>query len=226
MSVFADKIILVTGASRNIGFHCAKLLAKQGAQIIATARTIGGLETLDDEITADGGIKPVLVPFDLNDFATIDTLGASLFQRFGRLDGLLMNAGTLGGGLAPIAHIAPEKWQETLNINLTANYRLLRSLELLLKQSNKSAILAITDSKPNAFWGHYHVAKAGMIALLECYQQEMAHSNIRIGTFQAKATATKLRKAAFPGENVTELLTAEQTAQEIIAHLKTLFEKS
>ncbi|MCH9844086.1 MAG: SDR family NAD(P)-dependent oxidoreductase [Alphaproteobacteria bacterium] len=223
MSIFTDKIILVTGASRNIGYHCAKKLAAQGAQIIATARTIGGLEKLDDEICANNGKKPVLVPFDLNDFDKIDALGASLFQRFGKLDGLIMNAGILGGTLTPVAHIQPEKWQETLNVNLTANYRLLRSLELLLKQSEKSAVLAVVDDKPHPFWAQYQVSKAGLIALMECYSQEMKKSTINIGTFCPSATSSKLRKTAFPGEDTAQLQTPEQTADKIIKHFEGLF---
>ena len=168
--------------------------------------------------------KPVLVPFDLNNFDKIDALGASLFQRFGKLDGLIMNAGILGGTLTPVAHIKPEQWQETLNVNLTANYRLLRSLELLLKQADaRSAILAVIDDKLRPFWGQYQVSKAGLIALLECYQQEMKKSNITISTFCPNATKSKLRKTAFPGEDEAKLQTPEQTADAIISHFESLF---
>ena len=223
MAVFSDKTILVTGASRNIGFYCAKLLATQGAQIIATARTVGGLEALDDAVTEIGGKKPVLVPLDLNDGAKIDALGASIFERFGKLDGMILNAGIIGGALTPLAHISPDNFQTTLNINLTANYRLIRSLEMPLKQSDKSAILAIIDKKPQPFWGHYHAAKAGLIGLLECYQQEMANTSLRVDVFQPSPTATRLRKTAFPGEDANNLQQPAQSAEQIIAHFATLF---
>ena len=218
-SIFHNRLILVTGASRNIGYHLALQLAQQGARIIATARTIGGLEALDDAITAiPDAIPPVLAPFDLNDGAMIDALGASLYQRFGKLDGLILNAGTLGGSLTPLSHIAPDTWHDTLNLNLTANYRLIRSLEPLLKQTDKALLLALTDHKPHAFWGHYHASKAALQALLTCYAEEQP--DMIIGHFTPEPTQSKLRQQAFPGEDKSNLQSASATATQIIEHMQ------
>ncbi len=226
-SIFHNRLILVTGASRNIGYQLALQLAQQGARIIATARTVGGLEALDDAITSiqnPAATPPVLAPFDLNDGAMIDALGASLYQRFGKLDGLILNAGTLGGGLTPLSHIAPDTWHDALNINLTANYRLIRSLEPLLKQADKPFILAVTDHKPHAFWGHYHASKAALQALLTCYAEEQP--DMVIDNFTPEPTQSKLRQQAFPGEDKTNLQPADITAQQIIAHLNSQLVKT
>ena len=111
------KIILITGASRNIGYHTARVLAKTGAQLLLNARTVGGLEQLDDAITEAGGIKPVLIPFDLTDFEMIDKMGASLFQRFGKIDGVILGAAKLTP-LTPLTHLAPSDWQAMLELKL------------------------------------------------------------------------------------------------------------
>ena len=130
---FKDRIILITGASRGIGYAAALNLAKQGAHIVATARTQGGLEDLDDAIKADGGLC-TLVPMDLKDYDAIDRLGAALNERFGRIDGLFANAGALGD-ITPVPHLTPKTWDNVFAVNTTANYRLIRSMDPLLRLS-------------------------------------------------------------------------------------------
>ena len=195
-----EKIILITGASRNIGYHTALALAKTAAQLLLNARTVGGLEQLDDAITKAGGIKPVLIPFDLTDFEMIDKMGASLFERFGKIDGVILGAAKLTP-LTPLTHLDPSDWQAMLDLNCTANYRLIRSLDPLLRISPRTAILGIIDYKPDPFWGHYHISKIMLKTLLEIYQKENENSGIRVGTFYPDATDSHLRKIAFPGED-------------------------
>src|SRR5665213_1758671 len=130
---FSGRIVLVTGASRGLGRAAAIALGREGAHVICVARTVGGLEETDDAIQKAGGTA-TLVPLNLKDFAAIDRLGASLFERWKKLDGFLGNAGTLGV-LTPLAHLDPKIFQELLDINVTANWRLIRSLDPLLRQS-------------------------------------------------------------------------------------------
>ena len=129
-----DRIALVTGASRGIGRAVALALAKEGAHVVAVARTVGGLEELDDEINAAGGTA-TLVPLDLKDHDGIARLGGALFDRYKKLDILVGNAGILGP-LSPLGHVTAEDWSQVLDINLTANWRLIRTLDPLLRQSD------------------------------------------------------------------------------------------
>ncbi|HEV1999697.1 MAG TPA: SDR family NAD(P)-dependent oxidoreductase, partial [Xanthobacteraceae bacterium] len=150
------KIALVTGASRGIGRAAALKLAEAGAHVIALARTVGGLEELDDEIKKAGG-SATLVPADLRDFAAFDRLGASLAERYGRLDILVGNAGQLGT-LTPLPHIEPKEWDEVMAVNVTANWRLIRSLDPLLRQSDAGRVLFVSSGaarKHAPFWGGY-----------------------------------------------------------------------
>src|SRR5882724_6308926 len=126
MSDLDGKVVLVTGASRGLGYQAALEAARRGAHVIAIARTVGGLEDLDDDIKTLGG-STTLVPLDLRDFEAIDRLGASIFQRWGRLDGLVGNAAQLGV-ITPLAHLDPADFEKTFGLNVTANYRLIRSL--------------------------------------------------------------------------------------------------
>src|SRR3954468_2577617 len=138
-----DRIAVVTGASRGIGRAAALALAKAGAHVVAVARTVGGLEELDDEIGKAGGTA-TLVPLDLKDYAGIDRMGAALGGRWGRLDALFGNAGILGP-LSPLTHLQPKAWDEILAVNVTANYRLLRALDGLLRQSDSGRVLMVTS---------------------------------------------------------------------------------
>src|ERR1043166_4440397 len=160
------RIVLVTGASRGIGRAAAVALAKDGAHVVLVARTVGGLEEADDEVRKAGG-SATLVPLDLKDFAAIDRLGASLFERWGRLDGLFANAGALGV-LTPLAHLDPKVWQDALDVNVTANWRLIRSLDPLLKKSQAGRALFVSSGAARNFrpyWVAYGVTKAALEAI-------------------------------------------------------------
>jgi len=209
----AGRIAVVTGASRGIGAAVARLLAGEGAHIVAIARTVGGLEELDDAIRASGGTT-TLVPQDLTDFEAIDRLGAALYQRYGRLDVLVGNAGVLGG-LTPVGHIEPRAWEEALAINLTANYRLIRSLDPLLRQSDAGRAVFVTSGatrRPRPYWATYGTTKIALEYLVLTWAAEVAKTNIRVNLVNPGATRTAMRAAAMPGEDPQTLPTADEIA--------------
>ena len=199
----AGKIALVTGASRGIGRACALALAKAGAHVVAVARTQGALEELDDEIKAAMGQGATLVAMNLADHDGIDRLGRALFDRWGRLDILVHAAATLGG-LTPVAHIETKHWAMAIDINLTTPYRLIRSFELLLKQSGAGRALFFTSGRairPKAFWGSYAATKAGLEALVRCWAEEVEIVGIRAALIDPGVMRTKMRAEAAPGED-------------------------
>src|SRR5215470_18472567 len=166
----ADRIALVTGASRGIGYATALALAEAGAHVIALARTVGGLEELDDAIKALGG-SATLVPLDLTDYPGIDCLGLALHERFGRLDVLVGNAGILGP-LSPLDHVEPQAWDAVIAVNVTANWHLIRGMDALLKQAAGGRAVFITSgitAHPRAYWGPYAVSKAALEVLAKTY---------------------------------------------------------
>ncbi|MEO1014140.1 MAG: SDR family NAD(P)-dependent oxidoreductase [Pseudomonadota bacterium] len=194
---------LVTGASRGIGAAMAKALAEAGAHVLALARTVGGLEELDDEIRAAGG-KCSLIPADLTEPEAIERLGPALLERFGRLDILLANAGDLGE-LAPLTDIDPEVWARALDVNVTANWRLIRTLDPALRASAAGRVIFMTSrvggEEPRAFWGAYAVSKAAMEMLAQTYAEETAASDIRVAIVDPGAMRTRMRAKAMPGED-------------------------
>ena len=139
------RVALVTGASRGIGFAVACGLARAGAHVVALARTQGGLEELDDSIRAGGG-EATLVPCDLRDFDALDRLGAALFERWGKLDIFVGNAGVLGP-ISPLAHVDQKQWDEVMAVNVTANWRLIRSLDPLLRASDAGRVAAVVGRR-------------------------------------------------------------------------------
>ncbi len=206
MSDHEGRIILVTGASRGIGYAAAKRLAASGAHVVAVARTQGGLEDLDDEIKAGGG-HCTLVPMDLKDGNAIDRLGAALHERFGRLDGLLMNAGQLGG-ITPLPHTTPKDWDSVIAVNLTANYRLIRAMDPLLRASDAGRVVAVTSSvaqSHRAYWGAYAISKAGLEAMANIYAEETAITKVRVNIYDPGGTRTAMRAKAVPGEDASVL---------------------
>lgn len=206
MTDYSGRIILVTGASRGIGYATAKQLAAAGAHIIAIARTQGGLEDLDDEIKAAGG-QCTLVPMDLKDGDSIDRLGKALHERFGKLDGLLLNAGQLGD-ITPLPHIKPEDWDSVINVNLTSNYRLIRALDPLLRASDAGRVVAVTSSvaqSHRAYWGAYAISKAGLEAMANIYAQETEITSVRVNIYDPGGTRTAMRAKAVPGEDASLL---------------------
>lgn len=197
------RITLVTGASRGLGRAVARRLAAEGGHVIGLARTQGGLEELDDAIRADGGGSASLVVADLEDADGVDRLGAALYERFGRLDGLAACAGLLGA-LSPVAHVTPEMWNELVAVNLTANFRLIRAMDPLLRASPAGRATFVTceaGRAPRAFWSAYAATKAGLEALVTGYAGETAASALRVSLFDPGPMRTALRSKAVPGED-------------------------
>ena len=210
----SGKVAVVTGASRGIGYALAKSLAAQGAHIIAVARTTGGLEDLDDEINAAGS-SATLVPLDLTDYAGIDRLGAAIHERWKKLDILVGNAGLLGV-LSPLGHIDPVLWENVMAVNVTANWRLIRSLDPLLKQSEAGRAVFITSGAADSFrayWGVYSVSKAALNGLVKTYAAECASTNVTTNLVSPGPIATGLRAKAMPGEDPGTLPTPDELAQ-------------
>ena len=220
----AERIVLVTGASRGVGRSAALALAASGAHVIALARTQGALEELDDEIRAlrPGEDAPAtLVPCDLRDFDALDRLGGAIFQRWGRLDALVGNAGVLGP-ITPLHHVDPKKWEEAVAVNLTANWRLIRALDPLLRASAAGRVVFVTSGAAHraelrAYWGAYAVTKAGLEALARTYAAETLNtSNIRVTLFNPGPLRTKMREAAMPGEDPDTLKTPDVVAPKLV----------
>lgn len=200
--LLSGRVAVVTGASRGLGYHAAKGLADAGAHVVAVARTVGGLEELDDEIKAAGG-SATLVPLDLKDYEGIDRLGGALFERWKKLDILLGNAGILGR-LSPVAHVPPEVWDDVMAINVTANWRLIRSLEPLLRQSDAGRVIFLSSGaawKLRPFWGPYSTSKAALEALLKTYAKEMAKTSVKVMAIDPGPFRTRMRAQAMPGED-------------------------
>lgn len=201
------RIALVSGATRGIGRAVALSLGRSGAHVIAAGRTQGALEELDDEIIAAGGERATLVPMDLTSDNGVDQLGLAIFERHRRLDVLVHAAGVLAG-LRPVAHVPPEIWARIIGVNLTSAYRLIRSLEPLLRASQAGRAVFITCEQartPKAFWGAYAASKAGLEAMVRCWADEVDNSAIRALLVDPGAVRTGLRHQAFPGENKDEL---------------------
>jgi len=212
-----NKVALVTGASRGLGRAAALALAKLGCHIIATARTQGGLEELDDEIKAAGS-SATLVPMNITDYAGIDRLGAAIFERWKKLDILVGNAAVLGQ-LTPVAHLDQKVWDEVMAVNVTANYRLLRSLDPLLRMAPAGRAVFVTSGVAHstpAYWGGYSISKAALEAMVKTYAAETATTNIKANLFSPGATRTAMRAQAMPGEDPLTLPSAEEVAAQIV----------
>ena len=220
----SPRIALVTGASRGIGRAAAIALAASGAHVVALARTQGGLEELDDEIRALPNADPggtTLVPMDLRDFAAIDRLGEALYRRWGRLDALVGNAGVLGL-LTPLHHLDPKTWDDVMAVNVTANWRLIRSLDPLLRRSAAGRVAFITSgvasrAELRAYWGPYATSKAALDALARTYAAETLNtSNIRVMLINPGPLRTAMRATAMPGEDPATLRAPEELAPKIV----------
>ncbi|WP_299814540.1 SDR family NAD(P)-dependent oxidoreductase [uncultured Roseibium sp.] len=218
---FEGRIALVTGASRGIGYQLAKQLGARGAHVIAIARTVGGLEDLDDEIKAAGG-QTTLVPVDLTDFDALDRLGAAIFERWKKLDILVGNAGMLGV-LSPLGHIGPKDFEKVMAVNVTANWRLIRSLDPLLRQSDAGRALFLTSVQAQtctAFWGLQSTSKAAVEAMARTWANESRQTAMKINLVDPGPTRTGLRAKAMPGEIPENLPTPEVVAQDLLKLLK------
>jgi NAD(P)-dependent dehydrogenase (short-subunit alcohol dehydrogenase family) len=212
-----NRLAVITGASRGIGAATAKIFAAQGAHVILIARTIGGLEEVDDEIRAQGGIA-TLVPMDLTDYDKIDEMGLTIFERFGKLDILIANAGLLGT-IGPINHINPNVWEQTMAVNVTANWRLIRSLDPLLRLSNAGRAIFLTSAAAQyhrAFWGLYATTKVALEMIVGTYAQEILKTNVTANLFNPGRTQTKMRAEAYPGENPNIIKAPEFVAKQLV----------
>ena len=214
MGQFDKRIALITGASRGIGAAAAKALAAEGAHVILTGRTIGGLEETDDAIRALGG-SATLVPLDLRQMDMIDALGAQIYERFGKLDLLIGNAAMLGS-LSPIAHASPSEVEDVFHLNVIANYRLIRACDPLLRLSDAGRVVMVSSGAavaPIAYWGPYAASKAALEHLTFTYAAEMRTSNVRVNVLDPGAVRTKMRAQAFPAENPASLPAPEDVAK-------------
>lgn len=213
----AGKVVLVTGASRGIGYAASLEAARRGAHVVAVARTVGGLEELDDEIQ-DLGSSATLVPLDLRDGDAIDRLGAAIFERWGALDGLIANAGQLGV-LSPLPHVKPEDFDKVMAVNVTANYRLLRATDLLLRQAVAGRAVFVSSGAAKSarpFWGLYAASKAAVDAMVKSYAGEVAQTKVKVNVFYPGAVRTAMRAKAMPGEDPETLPKPSEIAPRLV----------
>jgi NAD(P)-dependent dehydrogenase (short-subunit alcohol dehydrogenase family) len=214
----AGRVALITGASRGLGAAVAKTFAHEGAHVVLLARTVGGLEEVDDAIRAAGG-GATLVPTDLNDGLAIDGLAAPLLARFGRLDILVGNAATLGR-LTPLPHYPPDQWHEVFAVNVHANWRLLRALDPLLRASPSGRAIFVTSGITRAlaaYWGAYAASKAALEAMVAVYAKEIAKTTVRVNLADPGPMRTRMRALAFPGEDPLQLPPPELIAGKFVA---------
>ncbi len=199
-----DRIALITGASRGVGAAVAKRFASEGAHVVLVARTQGGLEQVDDEIRAAGGTAS-LVPLDLQDFDGIDRLAAVLAKRHGKLDVLVGNAAILGA-LSPMSHYEPKTWTQVVDINLNANWRLIRDFDAMLRLSDAGRALFVTSNvvrDVRAYWGPYAASKAGLENMVRGWAVELANTSVRANLIDPGRVRTGMRRQAYPGEDAT-----------------------
>ena len=221
------RIALITGASRGIGAAVARRFAAEGAHLILTARTVGGLEEVDDDIQAMGGMA-TLIPADLKEMDQIDQMGGAIHQRFGRLDILVGNAATLGI-LSPVAHVAPAVWEEAMTLNATVNYRLIRSFDPLLRQSEAGRAIFVTSGAAQGafpYWGPYAVGKAALEALVRTYAGEIAKTQVRANLIDPGSVRTALRAEAFPGEDPTKLAAPEDVTETFVTLAESCYQEN
>ena len=213
------RIALITGASRGIGAAVAKRFAAEGAQLILLARTVGALEELDDEIRSAGGNQATLLPLDLRQFDKIDQMAVALHQRFGRLDVLVGNAGVLGT-LSPMGHFEPKTWAEVMEVNVTANWRLIRALDPLLRLSQAGRALFTTCAaarEPLPYWGAYAASKAALETVARIYAGEVANTALKVNLVDPGVVGTRLRTKGFPGEDHATLHKPEDVTEPFVA---------
>jgi NAD(P)-dependent dehydrogenase (short-subunit alcohol dehydrogenase family) len=213
----SGRIALVTGASRGIGYQLAKQMAAAGAHVIAVARTVGGLEELDDEINTAGG-QATLVPLDLTDMAGIDRLGGAIFERWGKLDIMVANAGILGV-ISPIGHIEAKVFEKVMAVNVTATWRLIRSTEPLLRKSDAGRAILLSSGVAHtarAFCSAYAASKSAVETMARCWAEETKNTPLRVNSVNPGATRTAMRAQVMPGEDPDTLPSASEVAAKIV----------
>ena len=210
-------IALVTGASRGIGRAAAIALAASGFHVVLSARTTGALEEVDDEIRAAGGTASIL-PLDFTQSSNLDALGPTLYERWQKLDALVAAGGILGR-LSPLAHLPDEEWDNVMRINLTANWRLIRSLDPLLRRAEAGRAVFLTSRAARnvrAYWGAYAVSKAGLEALVKTYAAETAATAVKVNLLDPGPTRTRMRAQAYPGEDAAKLKSPDALAPYVL----------
>lgn len=223
----AGRIALITGASRGIGRAAALALGSAGAHVVLLARTVGGLEEVDDEIRAAGGAA-TLVQLDLKRSDMVDALGPTILQRWGRLDILVANAGILGP-LSPLGHITSDAWREVIDVNLTANWHLIRAADPLIRRSDAGRAIFVSSGAAlarNAYWGPYAASKAGLEALAKTWARELADTSAKVNIINPGPIRTGMRAKAFPGEDALGLKTPAEIAPLFVTLSRPDFDKS
>ena len=213
----AGRVALITGASRGLGAAAALAYATAGAHCVLVARTVGGLEEVDDHIKAIGG-SATLVPLDVTDGPGIDRLGQALFDRFGRLDVLLGNAAILGT-LSPMGHFEPKVFEQVMAVNVTANWRLIRSMDPLLRRSDAGRAIFVTSGASRRivpYWGAYATSKAALDMMVGIYAAEVAHTQVKVNLFNPGPMRTFMRREAFPGEDEAQQIPPEAHGESLI----------
>jgi NAD(P)-dependent dehydrogenase (short-subunit alcohol dehydrogenase family) len=213
----SGRIVLVTGASRGIGAAAALALAEAGAHVVAVARTVGGLEELDDKITAAGSTA-TLVPLDMKDSDGIARLALALNERYGRLDVLVGNAGVLPMA-TPLGHLEPKEWDNVMAVNVTANWQLIHCMDTLLQRAPAGRAVFLTSGVAHygrAYWGPYAASKAALEALVRAYAAENTTTNVRANLFAPGPTRTRMYLGAFPGLDPETLPTPEDVAKTML----------
>ncbi|MER9136430.1 SDR family NAD(P)-dependent oxidoreductase [Mesorhizobium sp. M0830] len=211
------RVAVVTGASRGIGYFIAKELAAAGAHVVAVARTVGGLEELDDQIKAAGG-QATLVPLDLADMAGIDRLGGAIHERWGKLDILVANAGVLGV-ISPIGHVEARTFEKVMTINVTSTWRLIRSVDPLLRLSDAGRAIILSSNAAHsarAFWAPYAASKAAVETMMRSWAHETQSLPLRVNAADPGATRTAMRAQAVPGEDPATLPHPSEIAKLIV----------
>jgi NAD(P)-dependent dehydrogenase (short-subunit alcohol dehydrogenase family) len=216
-----SRITLVTGASRGIGRAAALALAAAGHHVLCLARSENALSALDDEIRASTGKSATLIPADLRDFSGLDRLAGALLERFGRIDGLFANAAILGT-VGPLETVSVQSFSETIDVNFTANWRLIRALHPLLRASTAGRALFVTSGaaiRRRAFWGPYAASKAALEAMAGCYADETENTPIRVNLFDPGPVRTDMRFKAMPGEDRSLLPSPEAVVEKVPFYL-------
>lgn len=214
----ADRVALITGASRGIGASVARRFAAEGAHVILVARSVEDLEKLDDDIQSAGG-SATLVPMDLMEWSTIDGLAAPIAERWGKLDILVGNAAILGR-ISPMGHFPPDMWEQVFKLNVHANWRLIRALDPLLRASPAGRAMFVTSGitrNLQPYWGAYSASKAALEAMALTYAAEVAKTNLRVNLINPGPTRTEMRALAFPGEDPETLPAPEQLTEAFVA---------
>lgn len=228
MKRLEGKTALITGASRGIGAAVALALAEEGAHLILLARTVGALEEMDDAVRARGA-EATLVPLDITDYNGIDRLGGIIAEKYGKLDILIGNAAVLGP-ISPLGHITPKDWDELIGVNLTANWRLIRSFDPLLRAADHGRAIFVTSSSlvenPRPFWGGYAVTKAGLECLVRTYATEVEKTPLKVNLLNPGALRTAMRARAMPGEDPMTLDTPQDVAPLFVKMCLPEFDKS